>query len=250
VAAAHTRPAANPDLARQAQALIRSLAGVASAHVLAGPAGIDSIHIIAEDHDSAENLPRNVRSALLAGLATSVRPARITVRVTDLPGATPDHDETATPRLVADAPAAADPQPHDDDRADDRDAEHPPEYATERPRLVAVDVDRRPDGEVACRVAIAFQARLHHGAATATGGDATGPLAAARAALQALDRAGITGLDLEGVRQIDIGDRDYVVVAISRTDDARRFRSGSAPAFHSPERGAAEATIVAAHDLI
>jgi hypothetical protein len=239
VDAAHTRAAPNPELALRAQALIRSLAGVASARVTAGPAGIDAIHVVADDPRSVHALPGNVRSALLAGLATAVGPASITVQVLGQDEPTPQPDATATPRLGDDEHDNA--APADTAAATGFVGLH----ATDWPRLVAVDLERQPNGVATCRVTIVRDTTLHDGHATAAGTDAHAH-AAARATLRALERAGIAGLRLEGVRQIDIGQRDYVLVALSHTDDPRCHRSGSILCSLSTERGAAEATIIAA----
>jgi hypothetical protein len=248
VDAARTRATPNPDLALQAQALIRSLSGVASAHVLAGPAGIDAIHVVAADQGYAESLPRNVRSALLAALATSVAPARIVVRLSGSETTRNGHQDDSDPgdtllRIVGDRATALPPAP--DALA------HEADTATgHRARLVAVDVDRPDYGPAQVRVSIAWNAEIHHGDAIARATDASGADAAVRATLQAFDRAGLGGLRLEGLRQVELGDRDYFVVALSHQDDIKRYRSGSAPCSISPERTAVEATISAAHELV
>jgi nucleotide-binding universal stress UspA family protein len=249
VDAARTRSTTHADLAHRAQALVRSLAGVTHAHVLVGPTGIDAIHVVAADHDVARALPANVRSALLAGLATSVRPARVTVRV-------PENDDAAA--RAGKAAQSSVPNPRlrllegdvEGSASDPAPDSEPGVPAADRARLVAVDLAHRDNGEVSCRTAIAWRSDLFHGEAAVADADAPAAQAAAQATIQALQHAGIDGLRLEGVVEIPIGGRAYMVVAVSRNDTGRRFRSGSAPCFRSPERGAAEATLVAAHELI
>lgn len=256
--ATRTQPIASQELARDAEALVGRLAGVRHARVLSGPRGIDAIHVVADDHAVAPALAARVRSALLAGLAAPVLPARIHVRVAD-----EDLGPTDVPGIVDTAPAPAEPHHrirllenghHQDERppAEDRPRASPglAPGPTARPRLVAVDLERRLDGRVLCRVAIAFAARVHSAAALAVDLPGAAAQAAAQAAVRALIDAGIAGLELNGLREVEIAGRYFVIVALRRTDTSRRLRSGSAPVIGSPERAAAEATVVAANELI
>jgi hypothetical protein len=236
------RTLARTDLAREAESIVRSLAGVASARVHAGHSGIDAIHVDTDDPDTARVLAGHVRSALLAGLATPVLPARIHVRVAH---AADDAERTAPIHATAITPVP------DDDTAADHTAtngRHLPFLA--RPRLVSVDLEKRDDGRLLCRVVIAHDAHLHSGEALAVDLPGAAAHAAAQAAVRALDRAGIHGLELAGLRDVEIAGRQYVVVALNRTDTTRRSRSGSAPILGSAERSAAEATVVAVHELM
>jgi hypothetical protein len=270
VDATRTQPFATPELAREAESLICRLAGVRHARVLSGPRGIDAIHVVASDHHVAPDLAARVRSALLAGIAAPVLPARIHVRVTD--DATPHADAAA----IVDAPPEPSQPSHrvrllENGHRGEPQARHDPPHAedpphagewprrapsqaaagpTARPRLVAVDLERRQDGRVLCRVAIAFAAHVHSAAALAVDLPGAAAQAAAQAAVRALIDAGIAGLELNGLREVEIAGRYFVIVALRRTDTSRRLRSGSAPVIGSAERAAAEATVVAANELI
>lgn len=231
------RTLASPDLAREAESLVRSLAGVASARVHAGLTGIDAIHVDTDDPGTARVLAGHVRSALLAGLATPVLPARIHVRVAHAADAAEINARIHTP--------AATPE-EDDDTADD--GRHLPFLA--RPRLVSVDLDKRADGRLLCRVVIAHNAHIHSGEALAVDLPGAAAHAAAQAAVRALDRAGVHGLELAGLRELEIAGQQYVVVAITRSRTTRRPRSGSAPILGSAERSAAQATVIAVQELM
>jgi hypothetical protein len=259
VDAQRTRSPVDLELAHQAEALVRSLAGVTHARVQVGPRGIEAIHVIASDHDVASALAAHVRSALLAGLAAPVRPARITVRVADnaSPHLEPSGQPDPEPRLPPSRgvrEALPDPEPDQPTPpAQPRETGEPegqPQPRGTGPRLVAIDMETRGKSGAVCRVTIAHDARIFHGEASAGGRRGTTTDAAANAAIRALESAGIIGLALEGLRRIDIGERDYLIVALSRIDPARRVRSGSAPCFGSAERAAAEATVAAATELL
>ena len=74
--------------------------------------------------------------------------------------------------------------------------------------------------------------------------------AAAQATVRALVDAGLPGLELNGLREVEIAGRSYVVVALRQDHRFTRIRSGSAPVGGSPERSAAEATVVAAREIL
>jgi hypothetical protein len=270
-----------PDLVQDAQALIRALSGVMHASVRGSDREIEAIHVTA-DPDSAPHIAGHVRSALLAGLAAPVTPTMIHVRVRE-----PDEGEIALPRhrlrVVDDtaagprpdplhtpasepdpipaartpmpeySPALAPPetgrtpQPRSDQTHDAEDGDVP---FTTRPRLVAVDVERPGDGRVRCRVAVAYGAQVHRADALAVDLPGAAAQAAAQAAVRALLDAGFDGLELLGLRDVEIAGRDYVVVALRRSNVYTRIRSGSAPVIGPAERSAAEATVAAASKVL
>lgn len=255
-------------LARDAEALLSRLAGVAHARVVASSHGIDAVHIVATDPAAARDLAGHVRSALLAGLATPVLASRIHVRVDDggTRGEAPSnggrHRQAPPPsrpahrvRLLETASATHGP-PHrrhaerPGDPAPDAEAPKQTINHTDRPRLVSVDIEKRADRRILCRVAVAHAAHVHSAEAIAVDLPGAAAQAAAQATVRALIDAGIPGLELNGLREVEIAGRDFVIVALRRTDTSRRLRSGSAPIIGSAERSAAEATVVAAHELI
>ncbi len=248
----------------EAEALIRCLTGVVHASVHAGIGGIEAIRVTAADEMSARAMPDRIRSALLAGLATPVLPGRIFVRT--LPQTASDSeqgdDAAATrspgpcdrgPRLVAtstllgqDPATAAFPELGGIATEVMRRA---PDYIA-RPHLVAVDLDRPGDGRVVCCVSVAYGAHVHRAEATAIDLPGAAAQAAAQATVGALVDAGLEGLELGGLREVEIAGRDYVLVALRRTDTCPRHRSGSALVLESPERAAARATVAAANEIL
>ena len=256
-----------PDLVQDAEALIRALSGVTHASVHGSELGIESIHVTA-DRDAAPHIAAHVRSALLAGLATPVTPSRIHVRVgEDSESAGPRHrlrllngsvegaavapvteDETSDPAAGLEAGAA--PSPPATPASATHDNGTAPAPFTTRPRLIAVDVERPGDGRVRCRVAVAYGAQVHRADALAVDLPGAAAQAAAQAAVRALVDAGFGGLELSGLREVEIAGRDYVVVALRRSEIYTRIRSGSAPVIGAAERSAAEATVAAASEMI
>ena len=118
------------------------------------------------------------------------------------------------------------------------------------PRLVAVDIDRPGDGRVLCRVAVAHASAVFRAEAVAVDLPGAAAQAAAQATVRALIDAGIEGLQLNGLREVEIAGHEYVIVALRREDNYRRHRSGSAPIIGSPERSAAQATVAAAVEML
>lgn len=269
------------DFVREAESLIRSLAGVVQARIHASPTGIDAVHVIAADDQAAAYMAGHVRSALLAGLATPVVPGRIHVRTGGTGAApaaedgaaadagghrdtaatvsrdrlrllatTPDavHEQTPAPTLAPEEPENAAALPHGGDDLGPRTRQA---TATERARLVTVDVQRPGDGRVRCRVSVAWEAYVHRAEAIAVDLPGAAAQAAAQAAVRALASGGLHGLELSGLREVEIAGKDYVLVALRRSDGpAVRHRSGSALMFGSPERSAAEAAVCAANELL
>ncbi|MDX1674183.1 MAG: hypothetical protein R3314_05200 [Longimicrobiales bacterium] len=239
-----SRSVASPDLPGEAERLLRSLAGVVNARVHASESGIDAIHIEVDDAGNAETVAGHVRSALLAGFATPITPARIHVRVADADAHVTEANQHHRLRLVQDserdAPA---PQP--------RQVARPAEDTSfvGRPRLVAVDLDRPEDGRVLCAVTIAFRTDVFRADAVAVDLPGAAAQAAAQATVRALTHAGLEGLELDGLREVEIAGRDYVLVALRRAQHYTRVRSGSAPITGAPERAAALATVEAARQL-
>lgn len=261
-----------PDLVREAEALIRALSGVAHASVQGSAHGIDNIRVTALP-GASPNIAAHVRSALLAGLATPVTPARIHVLITDpVDGTAPRdrirllHDECGQESAGAAVdgarsagqngrPASIEPPPTGPRspiaaRPSGLAGEPDGRPFTALPRLVTVEVERPGDGRVVCRIAIAYGTQVHRADAIAVDLPGAAAHAAAQAAVRALVQAGLYGLELNGLREVEIAGRDYVIVALRRSEDYTRIRSGSATITGSPERSAAEATVAAARDMI
>jgi hypothetical protein len=249
----------------EAESLIRSLAGVASARVRTSGSAIESVQVEARDPDAARHLAGHVRSA---PLATPVVTDRIHVSVArdTEPGADgaaaagwgdpPDEERPGAGQRLRILrgednlareldPAAAEPRQDRTPRTGDA---HRP--LVRRPRLVAVDVDRPGDGRVVCRVSIAYGTSVHRAEAVAIDLPGAAAQAAAQAAVRALLDAGLDGLELNGMREVEIAGHHYVLVALRREGTYPRHRSGSAPIVGSTERSAAEAAVAAADNMI
>ena len=270
-----SQPDTGTDFVRQAETLIRSLAGVTHARIEATPSGIEAIHVVATDDDSAARLAGHVRSALLAGLATPVVAGRIHVRTGTAQARRPGRERAQATGMDTDPVELAPPRDrlrllHGDDEApagaaveaDDALVAPAPrggaavvEVAArphvERARLVSVDVRQPGDGRVVCRVSVAWDGQVHRAEAVAMDLPGAAAQAAAQAAVRALASAGLDGLELSGLREVEIAGKEYVLVALRRHDGAAvRHRSGSALRFGTPERSAAEAAVDAANELI
>jgi hypothetical protein len=248
-----------PDLAAEAEKLVRALRGVRHARIELDEHGVRAVHVTADDEAAAEHLAGHVRSALLAGFDTPVVPGRIHVRTENggetpgsIPAATSPHDRGDRVRLLHE-PEGSSPGLQTDQQ-DPRLALEAPDAPksdlspTSRPRLVSVDVDRPGDDRVICRVAIAYRTRVHRAEATAVDLPGAAAHAAAEAAVRALTDAGWDELELLGLRDVEIAGRDFLLVALRRNGTSTRIRSASAPVVGSPERSAAEATLAAAED--
>jgi hypothetical protein len=264
-----TQTMAGSGLARDAETLLRALAGVSHVRVEAGPRGIDAIHVTAHDPGLAPVLASHVRSALLAGLATPILPARIHVRVPDADDAPRDtprapaptaprdrvrllHDATEDETEAAHAPEIRAPAPAQRPSDESVEAELPGHGVsdTAAPRVVSIDVEHTDDQRVRCRVKIVYRAEVHVAEALAVDLPGAAAHAAAQATVRALADAGLHGLQLDGLREVEIAGRDHTIVALRKIDSCTRVRSGSAPVTGSPERAAALAAVAAARELL
>ncbi|MEJ2187282.1 MAG: hypothetical protein P8Z36_15325 [Gemmatimonadota bacterium] len=273
---------------RRAEQLVRSLSGIADARIYDdGRGGIRAIDVMPRPDNTAARAARNVQSALLAAFGTGVDLGRIRVRPPqgpprdEMPRRTGLDDARAEPAVVPDVPVqdvAEDEPPldedEDDELADDANAADvapsaahgdPPkngngtgqalaavaledeEAAEDRragPRLVSLDIVRHASGSVACIVAVVVDTEVRRASVEAL--DLPG--AAEHAAAQAVIRAVGAGLELEGVRHVEIAGQDYVIVAAR--DDARgRKRAAATLVARSAAHAAADAATRAARAL-
>jgi len=238
------------ELARRAERLLRALTGVLDARVETGPRGITAVHVTAEPGDR-EQTARNVRSALLAGLALAVEPGRVVIATGPSPNGNGRELQAQGDRREADG--GRENGEGYDEGYDEGDHEGYGEGdegdARAGPRLVAVELEERRGGRVTCRVSVAVAHGLHQAAVEAPDMPGGGEHAAAEAATRAL-RAGGLHADLSGVRRIDIAGLGYVVVALrSETGAGPVHRAAAAPLAGSATRAAADATVRAARLL-
>ncbi|MEJ2217398.1 MAG: hypothetical protein P8099_12370 [Gemmatimonadota bacterium] len=240
---------------RRAEHLVRSLSGIADAHVYDdGRGGIRAIDVEPHPDNTAARAARNVQSALLAAFGVAVDLDRIRVRPPDASHAdAPADDEPAdTDAPVEAAPAAARPrngngtapgEPEaaavEADEADERD------HRRAGPRLVSLDIVRHATGSVACIVAVVVGTDVRRASVEAL--DLPG--APEHAAAQAVIRAVGAGLELEGVRHVDIAGLDYVIVAAREQLHGRR-RAAATLVTRGAAHAAANAATRAARALV
>ncbi|MEJ2436143.1 MAG: hypothetical protein P8Y53_24505, partial [Pseudolabrys sp.] len=123
--------------------------------------------------------------------------------------------------------------------------EEPREDWRAGPRLVSLDIVRHASGSVACIVVVVVGTDVRRASVEAL--DLPG--AAEHAAAQAILRAIGGGLELEGVRHVEIAGRDYVVVA-AREEEHGRKRAAATLVAHSAAHAAADAATRVAHALM
>jgi len=228
---------------KRAEELLATLPGVVSARIVAGPSGaVEEIHLLTTDEVQPKATVRNVESALLAHLGMRVSHKKISVATTTEPGlrksgewtsaATPTHGVQVLPPAQPVAP----PVPVDDG-------------IKRRVLFEDVEVRRSRTRGVACRVT------LRKGDATYVG-ESEGMderqriELAAKAALAALaasedrDWSVAPVLGLEGCRQIEAFERQFVFVGVTaRVSRDVSLLTGSAEIRESPEQSAVLAVL-------
>lgn len=228
-----------------AEALLASLRGVLSAHVVASPDGqISEVHILAVADLHPKQVVRNVESALSAGLGIAIDRRVVSVaqvRTPDLGPSTNGHAPVVT-------------LPGSDDGEPGPDHGEPGPSGAELPEAEAGDgtagrlefvryESRRDDDRCTCDVLLRGRGEyLGSGAGSDTaGGRAT---AAARAVLDAIGRARPElRLELDGATLSSSRGRTFVIVSAHILLDRDTVRlAGAAALTRSPE----EAAILAA----
>ncbi|MEX2178765.1 MAG: hypothetical protein WD801_08660 [Gemmatimonadaceae bacterium] len=233
---------------RRAEELLGSLPGVVSARIVVAPGGaVEEIHLLTTDEVNPKSTVRNVESALLAHLGMRVNHKKISVATTNEPGmkrsgefaAVPaqgggGHPQLASAPVLAQAPQAVTPPALVDD--------------TSRRRLYFEDVEvRRSRAKgVACRVTLRKGDETFVGESEGMEIERQRIELASRAALAAIAAAegGTRTLGLEGCRQIEAFDRQFVFVGITaRFGRDSSLLTGSAEVKESPEQSAVLAVL-------
>jgi hypothetical protein len=259
---------------RRAEQLVRSLSGIADARVYDdGRGGIRAIDIMPRPDNTAARAARNVQSALLAAFATGVDLERIRVRPPHDPppsrepeNRSPDAEaeegvegtdvlEEVAEEVAVEPPATTPAYPAHAKNGNGAgyarstpvvlEDEEPREDRRAGPRLVSLDIVRHASGSVACIVVVVVGTDVRRASVEAL--DLPG--AAEHAAAQAVLRTIGGGLELEGLRHVEIAGRDYVVVA-AREEEHGRKRAAATLVAHSAAHAAAEAATRAAHALM
>ena len=223
---------------RRAEELLATLPGVVSARIVAATTGVvEEIHLLTTDEVLPKATVRNVESALLAHLGMRVSHKKISVATTNEPG------HRTTPSRTGEHPVVPAPV-----------AVTPPAVVgvdeSSRRRLYFEDVEVRRSRTrgVACRVTLKKGDETFVGESEGMENERQRIELASRAALAAIAAAEGEGerraLGLEGCRQIEAFERQFVFVGITaRFGRDSALLTGSAEVKESPEQSAVLAVL-------
>lgn len=214
---------------KRAEELLATLPGVVSARIVAGPSGaVDEIHLLTTDEVQPKSTVRNVESALLAHLGMRVSHKKISVATTT----ERKSGETAAVSSVPQTPTGS--------------MQAIDEHTKRRLYFEDVEVRRSRSRGVACRVTLRKGDESYVGEAEGVESERQRIELAARATLSAITAAeGDTrSLGLEGCRQIDAFERQFVFVGVSaKLGRENSLLTGSAQVKESPEQSAVLAVL-------
>jgi hypothetical protein len=226
-----------------AEALLASLAGILSAHVVTGSDGrIVEIHILAAAELHPKQVVRNVESALSAGFGIE-----IDRRIVSVAQVRSSSQEAGNGRMGAQPPAPADPVVPGEGAIPGRGspAAAPKRAAAATGRLEFVRFESRRQGE-SCTCDVVLRASDNEVLGTGAGNNSAGGRAeaAARAVVDGIRKARPElRLELDGATLSSSRGRSFVIVAAHVLLDRENIRlAGAAPLSRSPE----EAAILAA----
>jgi hypothetical protein len=226
-----------------AEALLASLAGVLSAHVVTGPdERIVEIHILAAAELHPKQVVRNVESALSAGFGIE-----IDRRIVSVAQVRSSSHEAGNGRMGPEPGAPADPEVAGESATAGMGspAPSPNPAAAATGRLEFVRFESRRQGE-SCSCDVVLRASDHEVLGTGAGNNSAGGRAeaAARAVVDGIRKARPElRLELDGATLSSSRGRSFVIVAAHVLLDRENIRlAGAAPLSRSPE----EAAILAA----
>jgi len=231
-------PSATARVAR-AEALLRSLAGISAARILADATGrIREIRVVAENGSASRQIARDVASALLAAFGLAVDPDIVAVV-----------DAATLDTCAGNGHAGRNGNRKHTAPTGDHHAPGAARHDAPRPAIEAIDVEYDGARSARARVCLA----LGHRSAAADAADADPLVAAATAAvraLQALLGHAAGRFDLDDVRIVDLAGHECAVAAV-RAGQGRAVRrlAGAAPVDDSREAAAARAALRAADSL-
>ena len=215
---------------KRAEELLASLPGVVSARIVAGDSGaVEEIHLLTSDEVNPKATVRNVESALLAHLGMRVSHKKISVATTNEPAMrrSGEFSSVAAPKAVT-----------------------PPVVVDDAPKrrfyFEDVEVRRSRTRGVACRVTLKKGVQTFVGEAEGMENERQRIELAARAALAAIAMAEGESrvLGLEGARQLDAFERQFVFVGVTaRVGRESSLLTGSAEIKESPEQSAVLAVL-------
>lgn len=249
----------------QAEALLRSLNGVAAARVMSGPHGkVTGVQIQTSGDTPAHQIVRNVQSALLARFGLLIDSALIEFvnqisQEPPAPTAAPVTIEAMEPKSTA--------VPAEDPRSDKRGQAAALDPAPPQPRSEATPprepgpglrpmelverpaIERFRPNRIRCRVEIAVGSDAVTGAAEMLDGGDAALSVTARAVLAACRNADPKHggfVELEGVRIVELAGHNYVLAAVRAVEPRRvHYLAGAAIVDATAEEAAALATIQA-----
>ncbi len=237
----------------EAEALVRSLAGVAAARVLTGPQGkVMRIQVLLDDAIPPHQLVRNVQSALLARFGLLIEPGSIEFvdqMPSELPGRQEGDSGTLPPQIVAGAESGTqEPRPGPRPEPGARSRMSRP-YLLDRPTI-----ERLRPNRIRCRVEIAFGEAVTVGEAEVLDGAGAALVVTARAVLASFRTANPVNaepVELEGVRAIELAGQSYVIAGVRAVEPRNvHYLAGAAVIESSGEEAAALATIDAVEQWI
>lgn len=217
---------------KRAEELLNTLPGVVSARIVAGDSGaVEEIHLLTSDEVNPKATVRNVESALLAHLGMRVSHKKISVATTNEPGMRRSGEFTS---VAAAAPGAVTPPVVVDDAP------------KRRLYFEDVEVRRSRTRGVACRVTLKKGEQTFVGESEGMENERQRIELAARAALAAIALAEGESrvLGLEGCRQLEAFERQFVFVGVTaRVGRESSLLTGSAEIKESPEQSAVLAVL-------
>jgi hypothetical protein len=209
---------------QRAEELLATLPGVVSARIVAGASGaVDEIHLLTTNEVQPKATVRNVESALLAHLGMRVSHKKISVATTTEGRTSGEFRSVATPASVT---AVVE--------------------AKRRLYFEDVEVRRSRSRGVACRVTLKKGDETYVGESEGVENERQRIELACRAALGAisLSEGGVRVLALEGCRQIEAFEREFVFVGITAKEGRdSHLLTGSAEVKDSPEQSAVLAVL-------
>ena len=212
---------------QRAEELLASLPGVVSARIVAGASGaVDEIHLLTTNEVQPKATVRNVESALLAHLGMRVSHKKISVATTNEPGMRRSDEFRSVAATPAGVPAVIEPK--------------------RRLYFEDVEVRRSRTRGVACRVTLKKGDETYVGEAEGVENERQRIELASRAALSAIALAEgeVRTLALEGCRQIEAFDRQFVFVGVTaKMGRDAALLTGSAEVKDSPEQSAVLAVL-------
>jgi hypothetical protein len=199
----------------RAEELLQTLPGVLNVRIVSGQTGeVSEVHVLTTTEVSPKQTVRNVESALLAHLGMRVSHKKISVATSEGPAAEAFRAaRMATPAIGMTAIAT----PSAGMTAVPDDGPMTAQSARRRLYFEDVEVRRSRTSGMMCRVTLRRAEEIYIGEAEGVESDRLRTETAARAAVNAVAKAGIEGRSLafEGARLIGAFDREFVFVALT-----------------------------------